>query len=66
MTRPLCHGMTVESLMKQASRCVGKASFETRQQAKRSKKGAEKRFGKSLRIYLCPVCEKYHLSTKEL
>ena len=46
-----------------ASRCFGKLSYQTRAKAMRAKRNHTRKYGRQYRVYLCPYCNKYHLTT---
>jgi hypothetical protein len=63
--RPLCHEVPVDNLTKQAERCREKRRFDSKTEAKRMAKAAEKRFGIEFKTYLCTVCERFHLTKRK-
>lgn len=45
--------------------CLNKALYITYEEADRVRKHCEKERGIKLRIYKCPICKGYHLTSKE-
>lgn len=46
--------------------CLNKALYITLEEAERAKRYCEKQRNVKLRIYKCPICKGYHLTSKEL
>ena len=44
-------------------RCFGKLSYPTKAKALRAKRNKQRAYGKRYRVYKCPFCDHYHLST---
>lgn len=56
--------MCVEAAEYHAGRCRDKAAYTTRERAVRVAKLVSKTEGRKFRVYLCPFCGAYHLTTK--
>ena len=57
--RPMSAGDHVYHVL----RCMGKLAYKTKAKAMRAKRNKQRRFGVSYKVYHCPYCCKYHLTT---
>lgn len=46
--------------------CLKKHKYRTEEFALKVAKSCDKKYGKTHRVYYCPLCGYYHLTTKEL
>lgn len=52
--------------MNENKMCLNKRLYPTLKEAEQSLKRRQKHTDRTLRIYLCPICKGYHLTSKEL
>ena len=56
--------MTPYEAVYHARRCVGKTAFHTRQAARKRARELRRETGRRYRVYRCPLCSRWHLTTK--
>lgn len=56
-------GMSYEELQHHVEKCRSKVAHKTRGAAHQAKISAEERFGTEFKVYSCPICGHFHITS---